>query len=661
MSSTSFASTPQPFRRIAGTVFPKPKPAHDLWPALIMIGAVAGILVTLCSIFPPRWETNDDIAMSMAAHGYGLAAIGTPDLVFSNVVWGCIVRATPTVLGTLGYSVAALAVLAITAAAVTLGVGLLSGRALIGISAGLLIMVRPVLFPQFTLNAGLLAAAAIACWHLFDRHRNPIPLVAGCILLLTGFLVRDLECILVLAVALPIVPWRSLLWSRGGRIAMIAIIALAGAATVLDQRAYQTFEWESFNELNPARVPFTDFGAAESLRQRPEILARHRYSLNDIALLQSWFFVDPAIADPAELRAMVRELPLTPTRRSLSDLWAALQPFWHPNLLPLVLVALMLGILRPSWKVAASWILCCLAVMAIGYLGRPGILRIYVPLVSLLVIAPIIVDRDAGARSQLAMICIVVAGAPFCIFQVSSQSYDVHVDDKAVRAALNGFPNEPVVAWGADLPYEALYPVLGRSPAQDFHLYALATFTRAPFSLAMAEERAGHGFVNRLTGQAGLPFIASQPAIHLLTVYCREHLDGTLERLEERQHGYLTLQRYHCKSLASCTLPCTLSPFELNAGQSLQVGPLQLAMQTDGNLVLYQDGNALWATSFLPANDVGGFSGPSSGLNCAACLGAFQGDGNLVLYNNSSPYWASGTVGASAMIVSATAPFISFQ
>jgi hypothetical protein len=549
MSSTTLASTPQAsntFRPIVGSSFSKSNPARKAWPALIMIGSVAGISVTLCSIFPPRWESNDDIAMSMAAHGYGLAAIGTPNLVFSNVVWGYVVRATPTVLGTVGYSVATLVVLAIVGAAVTLGVGVLSGRVLMGISAGLLIMVRPVLFPQFTLNAGLLAAAAIVCWHLYDRHRNPISLVAGSILTLTGFLVRDLECVLVLAVAAPIVPWRCLLWRRNGRIAMIATIALVGAATFLDQRAYRTPEWDSFNTFNQAREPFTDFGAAEALLQRPEIPARHGYSLNDITLLENWFFVDPAMAKPAELRAMVRELPLAPTRRSISNLWAALQAFWHPNLLPLGLVALMLGVLRPSWKIAASWLLCCLAVMAMGYVGRPGILRVYVPLVSLLVIAPIVVDRDAGVRRQLAMICFVAAGALFGILQVTSQSHRVYFGDKAARSGLNGFPQEPVVAWGADLPFEALYPVLGKSPAQDFQLYAMVTFTRAPFSVAIAEEKAGRGFVNRLTTQAGLPFIASDWDIMLLKVYCQEHFKATLERLEERQYGVLTLQRYRC-------------------------------------------------------------------------------------------------------------------
>ena len=43
---------------------------------------------TLCFFFDPHWETNDDIAMSMVVHGYGIASVGMPNLVFSNIVWG---------------------------------------------------------------------------------------------------------------------------------------------------------------------------------------------------------------------------------------------------------------------------------------------------------------------------------------------------------------------------------------------------------------------------------------------------------------------------------------------------------------------------------------------------------------------------------------------
>ena len=108
-----------------------------------------------------------------------------------------------------------------------------------------------------------------------------------------------------------------------------------------------------------------------------------------------------------------------------------------------------------------------------------------------------------------------------------------------------------------------------------------------------------------------------------------------------------------CEALASsCSAnisDCTISGgFTLNAGQSVQVGKMTFAMQTDGNLVLSQAGAVLWASSQLPAQDAFPFSGPTQGLNCVSCFAAFQTDGNLVLYQlapdgSGLPYWASNT------------------
>jgi hypothetical protein len=41
----------------------------------------------------PVWDTNDDVAMAMVAHGYGFVAQKSPNLLFSNVVWGHVVQA----------------------------------------------------------------------------------------------------------------------------------------------------------------------------------------------------------------------------------------------------------------------------------------------------------------------------------------------------------------------------------------------------------------------------------------------------------------------------------------------------------------------------------------------------------------------------------------
>ena len=78
------------------TAFPRAEPAQAPPPATrILTRALIGVatLVGLCALlFELRWETSDDIAMAMVAHGYGIAAQSSPHLFFSNVVWGHVVH-----------------------------------------------------------------------------------------------------------------------------------------------------------------------------------------------------------------------------------------------------------------------------------------------------------------------------------------------------------------------------------------------------------------------------------------------------------------------------------------------------------------------------------------------------------------------------------------
>ncbi len=54
----------------------------------------------------------------MVAHGYGIAAVGMPNLLFSNLIWGYLVRAIPEINGMLGYSIATISVLVIFGAVI---------------------------------------------------------------------------------------------------------------------------------------------------------------------------------------------------------------------------------------------------------------------------------------------------------------------------------------------------------------------------------------------------------------------------------------------------------------------------------------------------------------------------------------------------------------
>ncbi|MGH8555984.1 MAG: hypothetical protein ACRESZ_00710, partial [Methylococcales bacterium] len=95
---------------------------------------------------------------------------------------------------------------------------------------------------------------------------------------------------------MPLLPWRALHLIRSPKIAIVILIIAIVVSSVLDHQAYQGPEWSDF-KVTPILGRFTDFGAGELLKQRPDILERYGYSSNDLDLITAWFFIDPNIAN----------------------------------------------------------------------------------------------------------------------------------------------------------------------------------------------------------------------------------------------------------------------------------------------------------------------------------------------------------------------------
>lgn len=528
------------------------KSSRILWAFLISLIFVS----TLCFFFEPYWNTNDDVGMSMVAHGYGFAAVSSPTLVFSNVIWGYLIRAIPQINGILGYSTITLGTLVGISTAILFVLRQFGIGWLVSLFVILFLLVRPVLFPQFTINAGLLAVAAIACWSLYEQQENKYALSAGCVLAFCSYLVRNHEFLLVILIALPFLPWSKLLKDRTAQAAAIGLLLAISIATFIDYQAYQGSEWQAFNALDPARVPFTDFGAAAQLNQHPEILSRHSYSTNDISLINAWFFADPTIANPTALNTMLTELgPLAAQPNSLNNGWAGIQALAHPVLLPGVLTAILLFFILPSRRLFITWMLCLMALFALGILGRPGILRVYIPVLALMLIAPFLERNNSHTNKRLpwhlTQVVIVVA-AIFNTIQVFSDSRATQQYSESIRKNLSGFPDHTVITWGAAFPYENVYPVLKQSEsAMKYQHYSLGTDTLAPFSRAFLEEKNGTGMIARLISKEGVPIIADKPRFDLLAIYCKEHFDGDLEELVSQQYGHIHLSWRRCNTQKS--------------------------------------------------------------------------------------------------------------
>jgi hypothetical protein len=519
-------------------------------PALLAFLSVATLITALFLGFNPCWERNDDVAMSMIAHGYGLAEHGTSHLVFSNVLWGYAVRAIPAVNGVLGYSLATMAVLLVFGWATLYFLIRLGTGYLLGLLAVALLILRPTLFPQFTVNAGLLTVAAVIGWQVHVRLGGIGNLVAACLLAFFGYLIRSQEFALVLGVAIPFLPWRALREQRQMQIAFLLLGLAIASAAAFDRWSYSGPEWQQFLEFNSARMPYTDYDAGWHLKQHPEILSRHRYSQNDIDLVGNWFFVDPQISAPESLKAMLTELgPLPIQEGSVQSGFEAIKALFGPVLLPLLLSAALLLALIPRWPVAIAWVLCLAALFAMGIMGRPGALRVYIPLVSLLLVAPVVAGMiREGNRRWMPTLMLLLA----CVGNAYLLSSAAALSKQRTQQAQNdihGLPSGPIVSWGEDFPFELGFPVLANDLySRNIRLYGLDSFTHAPFSVASSEQKAGHGMIERLQTATGIPIVASPKRIEMLRIYCEERLNSQLHIITAYRTRSLTVQQVRCET-----------------------------------------------------------------------------------------------------------------
>ncbi len=500
-------------------------------PALTAFLFTALFFLALCLPGSPRWETNDDVHMSMVAHGYGLAAYGSPHLIYSNVLWGYLVRSLPSIHGVLGYSLATMTVLFVSGWTLLyfllrLGTGfLISGLALI------VVMARPALFPQFTINAGLLTIAAVAGLRVFARFGDFKSLLVSCLLAFIAYLIRSRECLLIFAIAFPLLPWQALLQRKPMQIA-IAVLALAMAcATFFNSWSYRGPEWQAFKELNAARTPITDWGAGGALKEHPEILARYGYSKNDIELISERFYVDPNIANPKTLNAMIAELgPGFMQDSSLQSGLHALEVLQIPAFLPAFLAGIILFVGLPQWRVGLAWVLALAAFFAMGAQGHRSSYRVYFPVLSLLFLAPFFLRPVKSVFWRWMTVAMLAAACGGTISRLIPLCAVSHQVVKYVKQDLQKLRDRTLFTWGPSFPFEVAFPVLSTDPIPlNLRLYAVNVFMHAPFTVSAAEQRAGRGMVERLRTPQGISIVASEKLQYFLSVYCIERFKGLPE------------------------------------------------------------------------------------------------------------------------------------
>jgi hypothetical protein len=385
------------------------------------------------------------------------------------------------------------------------------------------------LFPQFTVNAGLLTCAAVLGSLAYAKTGSIFDLAASGVLAFLGYLIRDLEFALVFCVALPCLPWKLLIQQRKVQFAFLLLTCAMLGAFWYNHWWSSGPDWDYFWALNRVRAPFTDFDAQARLLAQPDVMSRYGLSRNDVELISNWFFVDRQIANPARLAAVLAELAPAPSTIRFSSVLTAITSFAEPELLPLFLAAVFLAALAFSSRVLGAWLLCLTALVAMGLLGRPGVLRVYIPLLTLLLVLSTLRAR----ASKLRRIAIVFALAAAAFANAYHLIEEARASDQMIaRARIGRFiPTEAIAIWGASFPFEYYFPVLARDPgSRSPKIFGLGGFTFVPNTIAETEEGNNNGFIKRLRSADGILITANETVLKLLDTYCAEHLHTQLEK-----------------------------------------------------------------------------------------------------------------------------------
>jgi hypothetical protein len=497
------------------------------------------VFVLSLTVWKPYWQTNDDIAMSMVAHGYGLAAYPSSGLVFSNVIYGWIVRHTPELFDVFPYSVVSLALLFAAAWGIVYFVADRIGSRSLAVMIAALVFVPAVVFPQFSILAGLLACTGIAGFVHYAHRGGRSALVLSAVFLLLGFLVREQQFYLIVVVAAPFLPYRAILRDRKLQVALAMTVCIAASAKLVDYTYYRQPDWDEYRKLNLLRAAFTDYGGARYFRTRPELLAAGGFTANDIELIARWFFADDKIADPTRLSALLAKVRVADwTLGNLSNVGHAFSALADRNVLPLATVVILIFALVPAARKRAS-ISCavfCLAIGFIGALGRPGLVRVYYPVVgSLLVLTSMAGDIRGIRKGILAGAAIGAIGFAVATTQATNGAM-IRNEARMVEDFARLEKGRLYVVWGAALDYEVAYPVLvSAARARNYRWFPLGAFSPAPFARARWREEGGKGLMDRLLDGSSLPIIANDELMTLLGRLMEEHYGRRLVIRESRQ------------------------------------------------------------------------------------------------------------------------------
>jgi len=527
-------------------------------------------LIALFAILPHFqlfWRSNDDVAMSLIADGGGQVMTPGPHLTLTNIAWGYLVYGVH-LLGT-AHAYATVTYLALAASYLTLlSVFVRRDVSHWAVATLLLVVYLPTLvYAQHTLVAGYLAFAGIV---LLCHSAETGSLRGGwlaCLLLVLSSLVRWDETAFVVLVAVPFcLKYLTIAWNSGLRrrwLWMLGTACGAGLAfLVLDFLTFGLGEWHEFAATYGYVMALSDFKLGPYLLAHPALLVNSGYSPLDIHLFSTWFYCDTAVFTPERIGPLLDQVPLWQRLIHNAHNYLVIPDLLQTEELAILLYGLVaIGIFQPRrLQLAASVAVLVVLMFVLVMLGRPLIVRVYLPAATAL-----LMFAALELRIKRAYLCIALVAALLAInlpHLVKMHEENVAQQEKSarVRERTCEWPADAlVITWGSGYDYTLNYLPFGGDGVCHLNNYSLGEFSLAPFALEhLHKYTGGKDLVPALLAGQGFDFIAAPDDLGMLQRYMQDHYGAQL--VIEREHSRVGMRVSHVRVVVPAPSPAPVKP-----------------------------------------------------------------------------------------------------
>ena len=261
--------------------------------------------------FSIQYQTNDDVAMNMYAAGKGLAQPPSEFLLFQHFIIGLALKFLYTHLPQIPwYGALMYTYLFLSSLVIGYSLSRLNPRSSVVVSLWIVLFVlfylQVIVSPQFTICSGYLAIAGILLLYstvykpYASKNANLCLLTIAAGLLILAGLIRVYSLMLVLLLMAPLYVYALVTrftTTLRRLLPILCCVVFTSWLLNLGQQAYyeRSPGWERFYSYNHVRADFIDRHKIAWNQSTKPLFEQIGWSQNDLAMMISWFYLDPQV------------------------------------------------------------------------------------------------------------------------------------------------------------------------------------------------------------------------------------------------------------------------------------------------------------------------------------------------------------------------------